>query len=138
MLCRALIYDFDLLILDEPTNHLDLETRAWLEGFIKALSKTVLIISHDRYFLDEAATCIWELNKDELKIYSGNFSSYKLQKENETKNTIKEYDKQQQKIKELERNIALRREWYDKAHKAAGQNDFWRSKAKKTGKHNAR
>lgn len=131
MLCRAIIDDFDLLILDEPTNHLDLETRAWLEGFIKALSKTVLIISHDRYFLDEAATCIWELNKDELKSYSGNFTSYKLQKENETKNTIKEYDKQQQKIKELERNIALRKEWYDKAHKAAGQNDFWRSKAKK-------
>lgn len=131
LLCRALAEDFDLLILDEPTNHLDVESIQWLEKFINKLNKTLVIISHDRYFLDKTANKIWELSKNELREYEGNYSAYKAQKEIELRNTMKEYDKQQAKIEHLEDIINERKNWFLRAHKAAGQDDFRRAKSKK-------
>ncbi|NLU52472.1 MAG: ABC-F type ribosomal protection protein [Clostridiaceae bacterium] len=130
-LSRMLVCDFDFLILDEPTNHLDMVGHEWLEEFIKNLDKPMLVISHDRYFLDNTANKIWELTKKELKVYEGNYSSYKLQKEIEEKNILKEYEKQQTRIQELKAMISDRENWYHRAHKAAGQNDYLRARAKK-------
>lgn len=131
MLCEIFTKDFDLLILDEPTNHMDIYGQKWLENEINKLNKTVIIISHDRYFLDNTVSIIWELSHIGLKKYNGNYSSYKLQKEEEEKSIFKEYEKQDKKIKHLNKIIDERRIWFEKAHKAAGQNDFLRSKAKK-------
>jgi ATPase subunit of ABC transporter with duplicated ATPase domains len=89
------------------------------------------MVTHDRYFLDKTANKIWELSPKELKEYEGNYTSYKLQKEIQTRNTLKEYDKQQREIKHLNEVINDRKTWFDKAHKAAGQDDFRRAKSKK-------
>lgn len=131
LLCKMLVSDFDFLILDEPTNHLDMETCQWLEEYLNSLKKTILLVSHDRYFLDKLVNRIWELSSDGLKAYEGNYTDYKLQKENEIKNIIKEYNKQQREIENLRKNIIERKNWYASAHKSAGQNDFLRAKAKK-------
>jgi len=130
-LCRAMVCDYDILILDEPTNHLDMKSSEMLEDFLANLDKTLLVISHDRYFLDNTVTKIWELSRAGLKVYEGNYSDYKFQKEIETKNHIKQYDKQQREIRHLKQVIEERKSWYKSAHKGAGQNDFYRSKAKK-------
>jgi len=130
-LCRAMVCDYDILILDEPTNHLDMESSEMLEDFLANLDKTLLVISHDRYFLDNTVTKIWELSRAGLKVYEGNYSDYKYQKEIETKSHIKQYNKQQKEIQHLKQLIEERKSWYKSAHKGAGQNDFYRSKAKK-------
>ncbi|HBX23288.1 MAG TPA: ABC transporter ATP-binding protein [Desulfotomaculum sp.] len=130
-LCRIMVTNFDLLILDEPTNHLDTKSCEWLEEFIGQLDKPMLIISHDRFFLDRAVNKIWELTARGLKMYEGNYSAYRTQKEIELKNMAREYNKQQLKIQHLKQVINTREDWYQSAHQAAGQNDFYRSKANK-------
>lgn len=129
-LCRILVSDFDLLLLDEPTNHLDLENCEWLEGFVSKLVQPLVVISHDRFFLDRVVNKIWELTPRELKAYEGNYSAYRRQKEIEERTVEREYEKQQQKIRHLKRVISDRRNWYKKAHDAA-DSPFYRSKAKK-------
>lgn len=131
VLSRMFVCNFDFLVLDEPTNHLDMESYEWLEDFIKSLDKPMLIVSHDRFFLDNVVNTIWELTPSELKVYQGNYTNYKLQKEIETKNITKEYHKQQTKIQQLKAVISDRENWYHKAHKSAGQNDYLRARAKK-------
>lgn len=133
-LYKALVFEYDFLIFDEPTNHLDMESLAWLEEFVLNISRPILVISHDRYFLDKVANKIWELTPKELRAYKGNYSSYKIQKENEIKSLTREYNKQQMRISQLKQEINERRSWYNSAHKAAGTNDFYRSKAKKHAK----
>lgn len=130
-LCKVMVRDFDFLLLDEPSNHLDVDSCQALEEYILSLNRPVLIISHDRYFLDSVATKIWELKPTELSVFEGNYSDYKYQKELLTRNAEKEYNKQQAKIKQLQRTINDRKNWYASAHQAAGQNDFARAKAKK-------
>jgi len=130
-LCKAMVADCDFLLLDEPSNHLDIESCDRLEEYVQNLNKPVLIISHDRYLLDSVANKIWELTSKGLRLYQGNYSAYKNQKQIEIRNAEKEYNKQQAKIESLQRTISDRKDWYAGAHKAAGQNDFWRSKAKK-------
>lgn len=130
-LCRAMVREFDFLLLDEPSNHLDMESCQVLEEYLLGLGKPVLAISHDRYFLDTVANKIWELTGEGLKVYEGNYSDHKKQKEIETRNAEKEYEKQQARIEHLKRVISDRKNWYASAHKGAGQNDFYRSKAKK-------
>jgi len=111
MLCQAMVNEFDMLFLDEPTNHLDMDSCSWLEDFLKQLKKPMLLISHDRYFLDNVTNKIWELTPEKLKSYSGNYSAYKLQKEKEDKNLAKQYEKQQAKIASLEEMIITRITW---------------------------
>ena len=131
VLARIFVCDFDFLVLDEPTNHLDMDSYERLEDFIKSLDKPMLIISHDRFFLDNVVNTIWELTPQGLKVYQGNYTNYKLQKEIEIKNITKEYHKQQTRIQQLKAVISDRENWYHKAHKSAGQNDYLRARAKK-------
>lgn len=131
LLCKAVVTPFDLLILDEPTNHLDMESCGWLEEFVRDIGKPMLVISHDRFFLDNVANRIWELTPQGLRAYEGNYSAYRIQKEIEIESIAREYDKQQTKIEHLKQVINQRKGWYDSAHKSAGQNDFYRAKAKK-------
>lgn len=121
----------DLLILDEPTNHLDVETIKWLESFISKLDKTIIIISHDRLFLDNTVNKIFEMHCDKIEEYSGNYSDYKYQKDIMIKNNHKEFSKQQHEIKHLEKVIEEKRQWFEKAHRAAGKNDHLRKLAAK-------
>lgn len=130
-LCEIFVKDFDFLILDEPTNHLDVESSEMLEDFIADFEKPMLIISHDRFFLDNIAHKIWELNPQGLREYIGNYSSYRDQREIELREIQREYDKQQDKILHLKKVINERESWYSNAHKSAGKNDFYRAKAKK-------
>ncbi|MCQ1529593.1 ribosomal protection-like ABC-F family protein [Lutispora saccharofermentans] len=131
VLCKAMLADYDLLVLDEPTNYLDMEGLRWIEEMLNNIEKPMLIISHDRYFLDKAANKIWEMTSGGIKAYEGNYTSYKNQKDIELKNVEKEYEKQQVKMEHLRRAIGERRQWFERAHKAAGQSDFYRAKAKK-------
>lgn len=130
-LCKIFLSNFDILLLDEPTNHLDMESIKWLEEFLIKINKTMIIVSHDRYFLDRVTNRIWEMTDKGVKIYKGNYSDYKLQRDNEIKHINKEYDKQQSEIRHLKEVINERENWFQSAHKSAGQNDFYRSKAKK-------
>ncbi len=134
-LCKAMLGEFDVLLLDEPSNHLDAESCEYLEEYIvnvgNSRGKAVLVVSHDRYFLDAVAKRIWELTFKGLTIYEGNYSAYRQQKEIENKSAAKEFNKQQTKIRHLKHVINERKSWYTSAHKAAGQNDFARAKAKK-------
>ncbi|ETD04666.1 ABC-F family ATP-binding cassette domain-containing protein [Lactococcus garvieae] len=79
-LAQALVNPSDLLLLDEPTNHLDVDTIAWLQNYLKNSKRTVLFVTHDRYFLDNVATRIFELDKSKLKEYQGNYQNYLAQR----------------------------------------------------------
>ena len=79
-LAQALVNPSDLLLLDEPTNHLDVDTIAWLQNYLKNSKRTVLFVTHDRYFLDNVATRIFELDKSKLKEYQGNYQDYLAQR----------------------------------------------------------
>ncbi|WP_285005950.1 ABC-F family ATP-binding cassette domain-containing protein [Lactococcus formosensis] len=79
-LAQALVNPSDLLLLDEPTNHLDVDTIAWLQNYLKNSKRTVLFVTHDRYFLDNVATRIFELDKSKLKEYQGNYQDYLVQR----------------------------------------------------------
>lgn len=131
---RLVVSDFDMLILDEPTNHLDMQGQAWLEEYLQKLIQPLLLVSHDRYFLDHTVNTIWELTAQGLTFYPGNYSAYREQKMVAEKHSQREYDKQQQRIQHLQEVISDKKDWYHNAHRAAGQNDFYRSKAKKHAK----
>ena len=104
-LAKLLLSEPDLLILDEPTNHLDLISIEWLEDYLKKYNKAFLLVSHDRIFLDNVCTKIFELENKKLHKYDGNFSSFILQKEMILKGEIKRYEKEQEKIKKMEEYI---------------------------------
>ena len=89
----------DLLILDEPTNHLDIETLAWLETYLKNYSGSLLIVSHDRYFLDKVVTETLEISRGKLTRFAGNYSKYIELKAEMLATEQKNYDKQQKKLK---------------------------------------
>lgn len=104
-LARALIRQPDFLFLDEPTNHLDIAMVEWLEDFLKSYSGGVLIISHDRYFLDEVTDRIGELENQRFTLYKGNYSAYAEQKELQLASLTSAYEKQQAKIAKTEEFI---------------------------------
>lgn len=108
-LAKLLLQKPDLLILDEPTNHLDLASIEWLEEFLKKYNKAFLLVSHDRVFLDNVCNKIFEIENMKLHEYSGNFSSFMIQKEMILKGEIKEYEKQQDRIKKLNEYIERNR-----------------------------
>ncbi|MDR7811280.1 ribosomal protection-like ABC-F family protein [Lacrimispora sp.] len=105
ILAKILLEEPDILLLDEPTNHLDLETTEWLEGFLKDYKGSVLIISHDRYFLDNVAMKIVELEFSRANIYMGNYSYYVLEKERRFLIDYRNYINQQKKIEQMEKQI---------------------------------
>ena len=103
-LARLLLQKPDLLLLDEPTNHLDMETLGWLENYLSAYRGTVLVISHDRYFLDHVCTGIVEILMGNAEQYNGNYTRYIAQREERFETRIRAYELQQ---KEIERQQAI-------------------------------
>ena len=101
-LAKMLLEKPNLLVLDEPTNHLDIETIAWLENYLVNYSGALIIVSHDRYFLDKVATITLDLTKHSLDRYVGNYSSFVDQKEQKLLTEAKNYEKQQKEIAALE------------------------------------
>ena len=101
-LAKMLLEKPNLLVLDEPTNHLDIETIAWLENYLVNYSSALIIVSHDRYFLDKVATITLDLTKHSLDRYVGNYSSFVEQKEQKVLTEAKNYEKQQKEIAALE------------------------------------
>lgn len=104
-LARMLLQAPDLLMLDEPTNHLDIETLTWLESYLRGYSGSILVVSHDRYFLDALATGIVEIERHAAKRYTGNYSRYIDLKEAEYESQLKQYEKQQDEISKMEQFI---------------------------------
>lgn len=104
-MAKLLLRDYDLLLLDEPTNHLDINASEWLEGFLKNYKSAVIVISHDRYFLDSVVNNVFEIEGKGLRTYKGNYTQFQVQKEIRLKGDIRAYEKQQEKIKETEEYI---------------------------------
>ncbi|MDF2626966.1 MAG: transporter ATP-binding protein [Symbiobacteriaceae bacterium] len=115
-LARALAGRADLLLLDEPTNHLDTDGLAWLESLLSAYRGTVLVVSHDRYFLDRVATRILEMDQGQVRAYPGNYSAYARQKQMELERARSEYRNYVREKKRLEEAIRRQMEWAVKAH----------------------
>jgi ATP-binding cassette subfamily F protein 3 len=92
LLGRLLLEKPDLLIMDEPTNHLDVDAIEWLEGMLKIWDGAILIVSHDRYFLDRVVNNVWELSREGVEAYRGNYSAYVLQREERWAQRQREYD----------------------------------------------
>lgn len=101
-LARLLLEKKDLLILDEPTNHLDIKTLGWLEEYLKSYSGALLIVSHDRYFLDALAEEVYEISRQKMTHYVGNYSRYLDQKAEQLERDWKVYEKQQKEMGKLE------------------------------------
>ncbi len=101
-LAKALLTDPHLLILDEPTNYLDFDGLSWLEGFLRRTSHAFVVVSHDRYFLDQVATEIWEINHGKLTTYKGNYSKYRHLKAERERRQQTEYVRQQQFVRKQE------------------------------------
>ena len=105
-LARTLLMDYDLLILDEPTNHLDMETLNWLEGFLSNYRGALLIVSHDRYFLNRVTRTVVELRHHTSHLYKGNYDFYLKEKALRLSQEMKQYEAQQEEIAKLEDFIA--------------------------------
>ncbi len=101
-LAKLLLQKPDILILDEPTNHLDIDTIEWLEGYLKKYSGAVVIVSHDRFFIDQIATTIYEIEYRKCTKYKGNYSDYIDQKAVAYSSLMKQYEKQQKEISKME------------------------------------
>ena len=101
-LAKLLLQKPDVLILDEPTNHLDIDTIEWLEGYLKKYSGAVVIVSHDRYFIDQIATTVYEIEYRKCTKYKGNYSDYMDQKAVSYASLMKQYEKQQKEISKME------------------------------------
>ena len=109
-MAKLLLSEPDLLILDEPTNHLDMENVAWLENYLSSYNGAIVIVSHDRYFIDKVVNVVYNLEFGKLKKYVGNYSNFLCQYEEDYEKNLKEYVSQQKDIKRLEefvqKNIA--------------------------------
>lgn len=105
-LARMLLVRPDILILDEPTNHLDIETLAWLETYLQSYTGALLIVSHDRYFLDKVVNEIYEISRHKMRYYKGNYSRYLYLKAEQLATEWKAYEKQQEEIAKLEDFVA--------------------------------
>lgn len=105
-LAKLLLEEPNLLILDEPTKHLDFETLMWLEDYLKGYKGAIIIVSHDRYFLNKVCTRICEIEQGRLTSYRGDYSSYLVQKKMNSERQLKEYEAQQKEIAKLEDYVA--------------------------------
>ncbi len=104
-LCRLLLEEPDLLILDEPTNHLDMKTLFWLEEYLTSFKGAILVVSHDRYFLDKLVTQIYELEQKQLSVFKGNYTKYKTLKAEKVARLLKEYEAQQEERARLQEYV---------------------------------
>ncbi len=110
-LARLLLEKTDILLLDEPTNHLDLRSVEWLESYIKSIKSTVLVISHDRYFLDRVADRVIEITDGHCEFYSGNYSFYIEEKQTRFNQQLKQYEQEQAKLKQLGYTVERMKGW---------------------------
>ena len=110
-LARLLLEKTDILLLDEPTNHLDLRSVEWLESYINTIKSTVLVISHDRYFLDRVADRVVEIVDGHGEFYSGNYSFYIEEKQARFNLQLKQYEQEQAKLKQLGYTVERMKGW---------------------------
>ena len=110
-IARLLLSEPDILMLDEPTNHLDIETVEWLEEYLKGYKKSIIVISHDRYFLDKITKKTFEVENHEGKLYPCAYTEYVRRKEEDRKNDEKHYNLQQKEIARLEAFIENQHRW---------------------------
>ena len=110
-LARLILEDTDILLLDEPTNHLDLNATEWLEEYLAHFKGTVLAISHDRWFLDQVVKRVVEVHEGKAELYSGNYSFYVEEKERRYQERLRQYEKEQAKIQQLEAAAENLRLW---------------------------
>lgn len=110
-LARQLITSPDILMLDEPTNHLDIETLAWLEDFLSGYKGTLLVISHDRFFLDKVTNKTLEIENTHAELYNGNYSRYMVLKAENREIRERQYKNQQKEIARIEAYIEQQRRW---------------------------
>lgn len=122
-LARLILEDTDILLLDEPTNHLDLHATEWLEDYLLHFKGTVLVISHDRWFLDKVVQRSIEINEGHAELYSGNYSFYVEERQRRFEEKLKKYERDQAKIEQLTRAAEQMHLWAfmgaDKLHKRA-------------------
>ena len=122
-LARLILEDTDILLLDEPTNHLDLHATEWLEDYLLHFKGTVLVISHDRWFLDKVVQRSIEINEGRAELYSGNYSFYAEERQRRFEEKLKKYERDQAKIEQLTRAAEQMHLWAfmgaDKLHKRA-------------------
>lgn len=105
-LAKLLLQKPDILLLDEPTNHLDIPTLSWLESYLQGYNGALLIVSHDRYFLDKVVNEVYEISRHKMRHYKGNYSRYLTMKAEQLTSEMKAYEKQQDKIAKLEDFVA--------------------------------
>lgn len=116
MLGKLLLSAPDLLLLDEPTNHLDVHAIDWLENYLNNYKGAVVIVSHDRYFLDKVAKSIADMEDGELHMYTGNYSNFLIEKEAGMLREFQQYEEQQKKIKKMREAIKRLRQWANEAN----------------------
>jgi len=110
-LARLILEDTDILLLDEPTNHLDMRATEWLEDYLNKFKGTVLVISHDRYFLDQVVTRIVEIVDGKARFYSGNYSFYVEEKQRRYEEQLKLYEREQSEIRRLQVSADRLHQW---------------------------
>lgn len=137
-LAALLVKRPEVLLLDEPTNHLDEESMNWLEDWLRHYEGTVIVVSHDRTFLDRVVTGVCELTESGLKKYKGGYSDYRREKDRELREQEALYKKQKQAREALEESIRKYQEWFHQAEKSADKNTetkaalpYYKAKAKK-------
>ncbi len=110
-LCKLLLSAPDVILLDEPTNHLDIDAIEWLDGYIKTCKKAVIIISHDRFFLDRVANRIFEMDNHKLYTCDGNYSKYCVVKEERKLTVQRNFDNTMREVSRIEKIIEQQRRW---------------------------
>ena len=126
-LASLILEEPDILLLDEPTNHLDIDTLEWFEDYLKSIKKTVLIVSHDRYFLDKVATRIIYLEKGTVDLYYGNYTYFEEEKEKRIMIEFENYKNQQKKIEAMKESIKRLKEFGLRASPTGGEIFFRRA-----------
>lgn len=119
-LAALILENPDIILLDEPTNHLDIETLEWFEEYLKSIKKTVLIVSHDRYFLDKVVNKIIFLEKGECEIYNGNYTYFEEEHEKRIMNEFEAYKTQEKKIEAMKESIKRLKEYGRRASPEGG------------------